>query len=67
MQFNLLEWFVRANNGELLVVISLESRVYTFDTNMMNAAEHEFFSAFGRYKLAFFGALAQEVGASQRQ
>ena len=66
VHFNSLGCVMRASNGEMLAVASLESNLYQLDTKVMNVGRIEFFGAF-RGQLASFGTLAQEVGASQRQ
>ena len=66
VHFNSLGCVMWANNGEMLAVASLESNLNQLDTNMVNRAEMSFFGAF-RWKPAFLGALAQEVGAFQRE
>ena len=66
MHFNSLGCVVRANNGEMLAIGSMEFNLYQLDVNLMKGAKMSSLAHFDGNS-QFFRDLAQEVEASQRK
>lgn len=60
--FKSFECIMRASNGEILIVATLESSLYQLDTNVMNGAYLTYLGYSNAH--AFSKILAQEIGES---